>query len=43
VKVQTSRHKARQYAIAMLLEAAYVMLMAGLALLVALVAEWIIR
>ncbi|MDZ4654280.1 MAG: hypothetical protein U1F44_00110 [Coriobacteriia bacterium] len=43
MKVQAGPRKACQYAIAILVEAAYVLVMAGLALLVAVIAEAILR
>lgn len=43
MKVQTGHQRARQYAIAILLEITYVIAVAGLALLVAVIAEAILR
>lgn len=43
MKVQVGRERARHYAIAILLEATYVLVIAGIALLVAVVAEMIVR
>lgn len=43
MKVQADLHKVRRHAIAILLETAYVLIIAGLSLLVAIVAELALR